>query len=121
MPDLFYLFLKWWKKILSITVLSLAIVTAILYLQPEKYLSVATAVPGNSYAADKASIFNSSIQELYPAMGTTDDLDKIVGTGQLDTAYITVAEQFDLATHYKTEEKGGAAILKAAYLLKINS
>ena len=96
MPDIFYLVSKWWKQILSIVILSLAAVGTILYLQPVKYLSTTTALPASSYAADKASIFNNNIQQLYPAMGTPDDLDMIVGTAQLDTVYIAVAEEFDL-------------------------
>jgi LPS O-antigen subunit length determinant protein (WzzB/FepE family) len=121
MPDLFYLISKWWKQILAIVVLSLAAVSIVLYLKPVKYLSTATALPASSYAADKASVFNDNIQLLYPAMGTPDDLDMIVGTAQLDTAYLALAEQFDLANHYKVEEQGDAAKRKAAYLLKANT
>ncbi|MDP4263190.1 MAG: hypothetical protein Q8941_11740 [Bacteroidota bacterium] len=121
MPDLFYLLSKWWKQMLLIVVLSLAIVATTLYLRPAKYLSVSTALPASSYSADKASIFNSNIQLLYPSLGTPEDVDMIVGTAQLDTVYIAVAEEFNLPDHYKTEEKGRAAILKAAYLLKANT
>ncbi|HEY6502714.1 MAG TPA: hypothetical protein VIZ28_01950 [Chitinophagaceae bacterium] len=121
MPDLFYIISKWWKQILAIVVLSLATVTTILYLKPVKYLSTATSLPASSYAADKASVFNDNVQLLYPAMGTPDDLDMIVGTAQLDTAYLALAEQLDLAGHYKVQEQGDAAIRKAAYLLKANT
>jgi hypothetical protein len=121
MPDLFYLFSKWWKPIFIIVALSLIIVAASIYLRPTRYLSVATAIPASSYSTDKASIFNSNIQMLYSSVGTAEDLDMIVGTGQLDTAYIAVAEDLNLADHYKTEEKGGPAIFKAAYLLKSNT
>jgi hypothetical protein len=118
MPDPFYLLFKWWKQTLLIVVLSFGAVILALYLRPAKYLSVATALPASSYAADKASIFNNNIQSLYPALGTAEDLDMIVGTAQLDTIYIAVAEDFNLPDHYKTEEQGRAAIIKAAYLLK---
>jgi uncharacterized protein involved in exopolysaccharide biosynthesis len=121
MPDLFYLVSKWWKQILLVEVLALAIVTVVLYTRPTRYLSVATAIPASSYAADKASVFNSGIQLLYPPVGTPDDLDMIVGTAQLDTVYIAVAEQFSLPDHYKVEEKERAAILKSAFLLKLNT
>lgn len=121
MPDLFYLVSKWWKQLLSIVVLGLLAAGIPLYLQPVKYLSAATALPASSYAADKASIFNNNIQSLYPAMGTPDDLDMIIGTAQLDTIYIAIAKEFDMATHYEVSEKGEAAIRKAAYLLKANT
>lgn len=106
---------------LSIILLSLTIVAVVLFMKPEKYLSVTTALPASSYASDKASIFNNNIQQLYPAMGTPDDLDKIVGTAQLDTVYLAVAAAFNLYDHYKVEEQGEAALIKAAYLLKANT
>jgi hypothetical protein len=121
MPDLFYLVPKWWKQILFIVVLSLIVAYALLYLRPVKYLATTTALPASSYASDKAKIFNENIQLLYPAIGTAEDLDLIVGTGQLDTVYIAVAEQFGLAGHHKTQEKGDAAKRKAALLLKSNT
>lgn len=121
MPDLFYLFSKWWKQILIIVVLSMFVAGTIVYLKPAKYLSVTTALPASSFAADKASVFNNNIQQLYPAMGTPDDLDMIIGTAQLDTVFLAVAAQFDLASHYKVQEQGDAAIRKAAYLLKANT
>jgi hypothetical protein len=121
MPDLFYLVSKWWKQLLSIIVLALLAAGIPLYLRPVKYLSTATALPASSYAADKASVFNNNIQSLYPATGTPDDLDMIIGTAQLDTVYIAIAKEIDLAAHYKVSEKGEAAIIKAAYLLKANT
>lgn len=121
MPDIFYLFSKWWKQILSVVVITLVGAGIILYSRPSKYLSVATALPASSFATDKASVFNQNIQSLYAALGTPDDLDVIVGTAQLDTPYIAVAEKFDVAGHYKVEEQGQAAKLKAAYLLKAST
>ncbi len=121
MPDIFYLFSKWWKHILSIVVISLVAIGIILYLRPSKYLSTTTALPASSYAADRASIFNQNIQSLYSALGTPDDLDVIVGTAQLDTPYIAISENLGLAAHYKVKEQGRAAVLKAAFLLKANT
>jgi hypothetical protein len=121
MPDLLYLVSKWWKHILAIVLVSLAVVSTALYLKPTKYLSTATALPASSYATDKSSVFNTNIQQLYSALGTPDDLDMIVGTAQLDTVYLAIAAQADLGGHYKVEEQGDAAIRKAAYLLKANT
>ena len=121
MPDIFYLVSKWWKQILLIVLLSLAVVGTIVFILPPKYLSTTTALPASSYLKDKASIFNTNIQQLYPPMGIPDDLDMIVGTGQLDTVYIAVTKEFNLYDHYKTEEQGEAGVIKAAYLLKKNS
>jgi uncharacterized protein involved in exopolysaccharide biosynthesis len=118
MPDLFSLIQKWWKQCLLTVFLSFAIVAAILFLQPNQYLSVTTALPANPSAADKASVFNTSVQELYTALGTPDDLDKIIGTSKLDTIYLAVTDQFNLQDHYPLKEKGEAARTKAASLLK---
>ncbi|MBC7946641.1 MAG: hypothetical protein H7Y42_02095 [Chitinophagaceae bacterium] len=121
MPDLFYLVRKWWKQIAAFVVICVLLVAAVLFFKPSKYLSVATALPASSYATDKASVFNQNIQILYSAMGTPDDLDMIVGTAHLDTVYISVAKQYDLAARYKLKEQGDAAIRKAASRLRSNS
>lgn len=81
---------------------------------------MATAVPASTYSSDKARLFNNNIEQLYTALGTPDDLDLVVGTGKLDTVYLAVTRQFNLQDHYKMEEKGDAAINKAAFLLKKN-
>jgi uncharacterized protein involved in exopolysaccharide biosynthesis len=121
MPDIFYLVSKWWKQMLSIITISLVAAAVILYFLPSKYLSISTALPASSYSVDKASIFSENIQSLYPAVGEPDDLDKIIGTAQLDTVYIAVAGEFNLYDHYKVAELGDAALSKAAWLLKLNT
>jgi hypothetical protein len=42
----------------------------------------------------KTSVFSENLQILYSTIGLADDLDKIVGTGHLDTAYRSVIAQF---------------------------
>ena len=121
MPDIFYLVSRWWKQIVLIVILSLLAMSAVLYFLPAKYLSTTTTLPASTYLKDKASIFGNNIQQLYPAMGLPDDLDMIVGTGQLDTVYIAVAKDFNLYDHYKTAERGDAAVIKAAFVLKSNA
>jgi LPS O-antigen subunit length determinant protein (WzzB/FepE family) len=121
MPDLFDLLKSWWKKIVAVMILSLLAVGIITFLKPRQFLSTATAVPGNSFASDKSKIFNENIQTLYSTLGTADDLDMIIGTANLDTAYLAVTDQFNLFDHYKMSEKGNAARYKAAVLLKKNT
>ena len=117
MPDIFYLVSKWWKQMLALVLISLVVAGIILFLQPRQYLSVATAVPANSLSADKAKIFNHNIEELYSNIGLPDDLDMILGTGQLDTVYLAVTDQFNLFDHYKiSDDKNKRTI--AARLLK---
>jgi len=121
MPDIIDLLAHWWKRILAVMVIALIVVGVITYLKPQKYLSVATAVPASSFASDKSRIFNENIEALYSTLGTTDDLDMIVGTATLDTVYWAVTQQYNLQDHYKMKEQGDAAIAKAASLLKENT
>src|SRR5437870_1502018 len=121
MPDLIDLIAIGWKRILAVMLTALIVVGVITFIRPGKYLSVATAVPASSFASDKSRIFNENIEALYSTLGTADDLDMIVGTGNLDTVYWAVASQFNLQNHYKMKEEGDAAIAKAASLLKANA
>ena len=121
MPDIFDLLGKWWKQVFLIMLVSLIIVSAITFLQPRQYLSVATALPANSYLADQARVFNENIEGLYSVMGTADELEMIIGTGQLDTIYLAVTEQLDLTNHFRVSEKAEGARFKAALILKKHS
>jgi capsular polysaccharide biosynthesis protein len=117
MPDLFDLFQKWWKWILSLVVIAVVITTIIVFLIPKSYLGVTTALPTPDYTADKSSVFSQNLQNLYSAFGTPDDLDKILGTAHLDTVYKAVAEKLDLVNHYHIENSS-VALQKAALYLK---
>jgi uncharacterized protein involved in exopolysaccharide biosynthesis len=119
MPDIFDLIAGWWKRMLVVMVLSLLAVGAITFLKPSQYLSVTTAVPASSFASDKGKIFNENILALYSTLGSSDDLDRILGTATLDTVYLFVADQFNLFDHYKMN--GANARTKAASLLKKNT
>jgi uncharacterized protein involved in exopolysaccharide biosynthesis len=101
MPDIFSLAARWWKQILLIVILALVTSSVIVFIKPQLYLSVTTALPGNPLSADKARIFSKNIEALYSDIGLPDDLDIIVGTGQLDTIYLAVTDQFNLYDHYK--------------------
>ena len=70
--------------------------------------------------ADKTRIFNKNIEALYSDIGTTDELDRLEGTGTLDTLYIAAADSFNLSGHYGYGE-GGETDFKAARKLKKNS
>ena len=105
----------------AVVILSLLAIGIITFLKPRQYLSVATAVPASSFAADKSKIFNENIQALYSTLGTPDDLDMIVGTANLDTVYLAVTDEYNLFDHYKISEKGTAARTKAALLLRHNA
>lgn len=121
MPDVFTIFSRWWKYILAVVVIAVAIAASIVFLKPNLYLSMATAVPGSSLSFDKSRIFNVNIQALYTDIGLPDELDIIVGTAQLDTIYLAVTDQFNLYDHYKFSKSDGEKRQKSAIRLKKNS
>lgn len=118
MPDIFELFANWKKHILLIVFSSLIVATAIVFVLPVKYLATSTAIPANPLMTDKASLFSNDARELYSSLGTDNDLDVIVGTGQLDTIYIAAAKKFNLTSYYEINDTSEAAVLKAAHILK---
>jgi hypothetical protein len=120
MPDLLFVITKRWKFILSITLLATVIALIVALLSPKKYLGIATALPANTMIADKARIFNQNIEALYSEFGTVDELDKLEGTGRLDTLFIAAAEEFKLDDHYKIGASD-ESIYNAAIKLKKKS
>jgi hypothetical protein len=120
MPGISELVKYWWKQIAGVVILSVLVVGIITFLKPKEYLSVSTAVPASSYSADRSSVFNENIQALYSTLGSADDLDRIVGTGELDTVYLAVADALNLADHYKIGP-GNTAKANAATRLKVNT
>lgn len=122
MPDLLTLIYIRRKQVLLIVLISLAIATGIVFIMPAQYLASSTALPANPAATDKASVFNNNIRDLYSSLGEPADLDKIVGTGQLDTVYLAVSDQYNLPDHYKIKENNPAVSRReAAVFLKKNS
>ncbi|MDB5197162.1 MAG: hypothetical protein JWP88_1533 [Flaviaesturariibacter sp.] len=120
MPDFLTILTRWWKPIFGLTAV-VAILTAILLaFLPSYYMSMVTALPANSTANDKGSIFNTNIQELYPAIGLPDELDKIVGTASLDTLHIALVNKFNLVDHYNIK-RGPHEVFKAVEKLRDNS
>ncbi len=114
MPDLISIIEKWWKLIAGLTIVNSILAFILLLCMPKEYLSIVTALPASSVAVDKASIFNTHVQELYSSLGNPDDLEKIIGTANLDTLYIALAKELNLSKGFKNE-------LDAALDLKKNT
>lgn len=118
MPDLLTVFVRWWKTIALLTLIATAIAAVAVLIKPKEYASMVTALPSSTYNTDKARIFNEQIQSLYSDIGSADDLDRIVGTANLDTIYIAVAAEKKLAGHYEVKDR---SVINAARILKKNS
>jgi hypothetical protein len=92
---------------------------------PKKYLGVATALPAATYTTDKAGVFGENVETLYPSIGTSDDLDMILGTAHLDTVYSAVAAQLNLADYFgidkadpERNKKAGAILIEKKRVIK---
>jgi uncharacterized protein involved in exopolysaccharide biosynthesis len=118
MPDIIAVLNKRWKLLLALTLTATLLALIVSLLRPKEYLSTVTALPANSMLGDKARIFNSNIEALYPEIGTPDELDRIEGTAKLDTIYLAVVNQFSLAPHYGMDQQSSEDIFKAALTLK---
>lgn len=112
MPDLLRIIAFWWKKILLLALMAIVITTILLLLQPKLYLSVTTALPANSATLDKGRIFNPNIEQLYPAVGTPDELDKFLGVADLGSLYYELVKEHQLAPLYKLNEADAAEKLR---------
>ena len=112
MPDLISIIEKWWKLIAGLTIINIILAFALLLLIPKEYLSIATSLPASSVYADRARIFNTNVQQLYSSLGNPDDLDKIIGTANLDTLYIALVREFNLRKRFKNDLLAALALKK---------
>lgn len=101
--------------LVATAVVAAAVVSLLL---PKQYLSVSTAIPSNSSNNDKARIFNENIEGLYSSLGSPDELDMIIGTGQLDTIYLSMTDQFKLIDHFSIDGDKSTQRARAAMQLK---
>ncbi len=118
MPDLISIIEKWWKLIAGLTIVNSILAFVLLLFVPKKYLSIATALPASSVSADKSRIFNTNVQELYSSLGSPDDLDKIIGTANLDTLYIALVKDYNLRNGFNYELTAALALKKNVNVIK---
>ena len=89
-----------------------------LWLTPPLYKSESTSVASSVVASDPARLFNPQIQHLYSPLGSSDQLDLLVGSGKLDTVYRPLVRQFNLIDHYSISATDPKAFQKAVKHLK---
>ena len=116
MPDMLQTFRNWWKTILGLALLTTLITAVVVFLKKAEYLSMSTALPASSLNADKGRVFSERIEGLYSPFGASDELDRMIGTAELDTVYLWVASRQNLAKHYSIT--GDHALYNAARKLK---
>lgn len=117
MPDIIEVLSRHRNKIFLLTLAATVIALTVSLLRSKKFLATTTAVPTNTALNDKGRLFNNNVEALYPQLGSPDELDKIEGTAKLDTVFISLATEFNLAAHYEMDKETEPAY-KAALTLK---
>ena len=63
-------------------------------------------MPASAFAVDRSRVFSENLQALYSTLGSPDDLDRLIGTAQLDTIYRAVVNKLDLVRYFDMENTG---------------
>jgi len=121
MPDIIQLIRRRGRLLLGWLLATWIFTVMVLFFMPRQYKSVSTSVASSAVATDPGRLFNPQIQHLYSPLGSPDQLDLLVGSGQLDTTYRPLVSRFDLIKHYKIKGDDNKAFLKAVKQLKRNS
>lgn len=106
MPDLLELLKQRARSLVISLMLVWTSAGVVLWLLPVLYKAETTSVPSSAYAADPNRLFNQQIQQLYSPIGSSDELDLLVGSARLDTIYRPLVRQFKLFVHYAVSDSG---------------
>lgn len=121
MPDLIQLFQQRGRKLFVSLLIVWAATALILWFTPKEFKSETTSVASSAVASDPSRLFGAKVQHLYSPLGSPDQLDLLVGSGRLDTAYRPLVRRFNLIDHYELSDTGSKALLKAIKKLKKNA
>lgn len=91
------------KQIAVFVFVSLIAATIAVLFSDKYYRSVALVVPANSLLADKASLFNNNIQNLYSFLGNSDDAETLFGIAKSDTVFYRLIDEFNLVDYYHSK------------------
>jgi len=108
---------KRWRSISIFVLISLAVTGMALLVMPKYYRSTAVVVPASPVLADKARLFNSSIQNLYSFFGNGEDIETLMGFAKSDTVYYALVDEFKLIDYY--EVKGSTDNIKRKKSIKL--
>jgi hypothetical protein len=83
--------LKQHKKFIFLFTFLITIGTALLlFFIPLEYKSVATLTPLNTQLADKATLFNPNIKDLYSIFGNGDDIERMEAANDWNSIYSAI-------------------------------
>ena len=120
MPDIFYLFGRWWKQMLLVIIIAVAIVACYcFYSNLPAIFRWLRLFPASTILTDKARIFNNNIEGLYSSLGNPDDLDKIsVPPNWIPFTWLLLMN-YNLWDHYKIENKEEQIHISSCMYLKV--
>lgn len=107
------------KFILIFTVLINMGTALLLFFIPPEYKSVVTLTPLNTQLADKGTLFNPNIKDLYSIFGNGDDIERMEAANDWNSIYLAMVQELKLDVYYKIKDANlsnrqqkAAAILK---------
>ena len=93
--------LKQHKKFIFLFTFLITIGTALLlFFIPPEYKSVATLTPLNTQLADKATLFNPNIKDLYSIFGNGDDIERMEAANDWNSIYSAIVIECNLVIEY---------------------
>lgn len=108
---------KRWYTVFFFVAACMAVAVVTVFLVPPYFRSRAIVVSANTVLADKARLFNPNIQHLYSYFGSGDDLDRIVGLGEMDATYRQLIAEFDLVKYYQLSGDSSSVLEQKAIRL----
>lgn len=118
MPDFIQLLQRRGRFLIGLLCFTWLVTGLALWLTPSLYKSESTSVASSVFASDPARLFNPQIQHLYSPLGSSDQLDLLVGTGKLDTVYRPLVRNLNLIDHYSISRTDPKAFQKAVKKIK---
>ena len=112
--------LKQHKKFIFLFTFLITIGTALLlFFIPPEYKSVATLTPLNTQLADKGTLFNPNIKDLYSIFGNGDDIERMEAANDWNSIYSAIVKECDMDIEYGIKDaESTIRIQKAVKILR---
>lgn len=102
------------KFIFLFTLLITAGTALLLFFIPQEYKSVATLTPLNIQLADKGTMFNPNIKDLYSIFGNGDDIERIEAANDWNSIYSAIVIECKLDKEYGIKDADSSIRIQKA-------
>jgi capsular polysaccharide biosynthesis protein len=107
------------KFIFLFTLLITAGTALLLFFIPPEYKSVATLTPLNTQLADKGTLFNPNIKDLYSIFGNGNDIERMEAANDWNSIYSAIVKECNLECEYAVKDANSSIRMqKAIKILK---